>query len=178
MATTVFAPETERVWTTRLDPGAWKAYRTLRLMALRTDPQAFEASYEEQRARPDAWWREHLRDAASGSGSWLLFAQQEQRLVGMAGARVTEDRLTADVTGVFVVRAARGNGIASTLINAILHDLTQDHAIGNARLHVNASQMAAVRLYERYGFRIVKTERLRCGDGNTHDVHLMEKLLR
>jgi ribosomal protein S18 acetylase RimI-like enzyme len=177
MATIASGPETERVWTTRLDPSAWRDYRTLRLMALRTDPHAFEASIAEQRALPDAWWRDRLREAAFCRGVWLLFAKQEERLVGMIGAHASEGPLVADINGVFVTPEARGRGIGDALMRAMLHEMGQDPAIQRVRLYVNASQTAAVRLYERSGFHLVDTERLRCGDGVIRDVCLMEKLL-
>ncbi len=177
MATTVSGPDLERVQTLRLDPSAWRDYKALRLMALRTDPQAFEASYAEQRAKPDAWWHEHLRDAARGRRSWLLFAELDQRLVGMIGARVSEAPLVADVNSVFVTPEARGRGIGDALLRAMLQDLGQAPSIQRVRLYVNASQVAAHRLYERAGFRVVARERSPYGDGNSYDEYLMEQLL-
>lgn len=175
MATTAYSPETERVWTTRLDPSAWQDYRTLRLMALRTDPQAFEASFEAQRALPDTWWQDRLREAVDGRREWLLFAEQEQRLVGMIGARVSEVPIVAAINGVFVKPEARGRGIGDALLRAMLHELGQNPTIQRIRLYVNASQVAAHRLYERAGFRVVARERSPYGDGNAYDEYLMER---
>jgi ribosomal protein S18 acetylase RimI-like enzyme len=175
MATTSYGPETERVWTTRLAPSAWQDYRTLRLLALRTDPHAFEASLEAQRALPDTWWQDRLREAVDGRREWLLFAEQEQRLVGMIGARVSDVPLVADINGVFVTPEARGRGIGDALIRAMLHDLGQDPSIQLVRLYVNVSQVAARRLYERAGFRVVASERSPYGDGNAYDEYLMER---
>lgn len=175
MATIASGPDIDSVQATRLDPGAWRDYRTLRLMALRTDPQAFEASLEAQRALPDTWWQERLREAQVENGGWLLFARQGRRLVGMAGAVVSEDGATASITGVFVVPDARGQGTGEALMRAMLDELGQDPSIQRVSLYVNASQVAARRLYERTGFQIVAMERSTYGDGNVYDEYLMER---
>ncbi|MGB3305570.1 MAG: GNAT family N-acetyltransferase [Thermomicrobiales bacterium] len=162
---------------TKLDPGAWQEFKVLRLEALATDPQAFEASYDEVHAKPDTYWTERLQDIAEGEGSWLLFARQEQRLVGMIGASIAEERHIAEITSVFVAEDARGWGIGTGLMNAILRELRQDRCILRLRLHVNASQVAAVHLYDRFGFHIVDTERASYGDGQEHDWNVMERAL-
>ncbi len=140
----------------RLDPGAWQDYRFLRLQALATDPQAFEASYDDQRARPDTYWRGQLRDAAEGRGSWLLFANREQRLVGMIGAFVTEERRLAEIKSVFVAPEARRRGLGIALMDAVIHELRLDRSIQAVRLYVNVTQTAAVDLYVRCSFGIVE----------------------
>jgi ribosomal protein S18 acetylase RimI-like enzyme len=175
MAATAYASETESVRTLRLDPGGWRDYRTLRLMALRTDPQAFEASLETQRAMPDTWWQERLREAQPENGGWLLFARQGDRLIGMAGAVLSDDGATACITGVFVVPDARGQGTGEALLRAILDELGQEPSIQRISLYVNASQVAARRLYERAGFLMVARERSTYGDGNEYDEYLMER---
>lgn len=163
---------------TRLDPGAWRDYKRLRLEALATDPQAFEASYADQRALPDAYWRSHLDEAANSRGSWLLFANREQRLVGMIGAFVTEERRLAEIKSVFVAPGARGRGLGSALMDAVIHELRLDRSILAVRLYVNVTQTAAVDLYVRCGFSIAGAGRATLGDGKAHDGYLMEKALR
>lgn len=175
MIATRLKQDVEDVTITRLNPGAWQDYKLLRLEALATDPQAFEASYDEIQAKPDTYWTERLQDVAEGKGSWLLFAKREQRLVGMIGALIAEERHIADITAVFVVEEARGRGIGTGLMSAILRELRQDRSIQRLRLHANTSQTAAVHLYDRFGFLIVDTETGAYGDGQEHDWYVMER---
>ncbi len=175
---TRFAHNTGEITITRLDPGDWRDYKLLRLQALATDPQAFEASYDDQRALPDVYWRSHLDETANSRGSWLLFANRERRLVGMIGAFVTEERRLAEIKSVFVAPRARGCGLGNALMDAVIHELRLDRAIQAVRLYVNASQTAAVHLYARCGFGIVEDDRATYGDGQTYDGYLMEKALR
>lgn len=167
----------ERVTFTRLTPSAWQDFKVLRLDALATDPQAFEASFDELHAKPDTYWTERLQDVAEGNGSWLLFAKREQRLVGMIGALIAEERHVANLTAVFVAEEARGRGIGTGLMSAILRELRQERSIQRLRLYVNTSQTAAMHLYDRFGFRIVVAERARYGDGQEHDGYVMERAL-
>ncbi|MBA2468539.1 MAG: GNAT family N-acetyltransferase [Chloroflexia bacterium] len=163
---------------TRLDPGAWRDYKRLKLEALATDPQAFEALYDDQRALPDVYWRSHLDEAANSRGSWLLFANREQRPVGMIGAFVTEERRLAEIKSVFVAPGARGRGLGNALLDAVIHELRLDRTIQAVKLYVNVTQTAAVDLYVRCGFSIVEDVRATLGDGKAHDGYLMEKALR
>ena len=165
----------EGVSIARLDPGAWQDYKVLRLEALATDPQAFEASYDELRAKPDTYWTERLQNVAEKRGSWLLFAKREQRLVGMVGALIAEERHIANITAVFVAKEARGWGVGTELMSALLRELRQDRSIQRLRLYVNTSQTAAVHLYHRLGFLIVDADRATYGDGQEHDGYVMER---
>jgi ribosomal protein S18 acetylase RimI-like enzyme len=177
MIATRLQQDVEDVTITRLNPGAWQEFKVLRLEALATDPQAFEASYDELHTKPDAYWTDQLQDVTEGKGSWLLFAKRDQRLVGMIGAVITADRHIANITAVFVAEEARGWGIGTVLMSAILRELRQDRSNQRLRLYVNTSQTAARHLYDRFGFLIVKAERARYGDGQEHDGFVMERAL-
>ena len=165
----------EDIRITRLDPGAWQDFKGLRLEALATTPHAFEASYDDLCTKPDTYWTDRLEAAAEKRGSWLLFAKREQRLVGMVGALKDEERHVANITAVFVAEEARGQGIGTDLMSALLRELRQDRTIQRLRLYVNKSQTAAVHLYHRCGFFIVEEDRATYGDGQEHDGYVMER---
>jgi ribosomal protein S18 acetylase RimI-like enzyme len=175
MLATPLTPNVADVTIQRLDPTSWRDYKLLRLEALATDPQAFEASYDELRAKPDTYWMERLQDVAEGGGSWLLFATRGQRPVGMIGASVTEEQHIANISAVFVAEEARGWGVGTNLMSAMLREVRQDRSIQRLRLYVNASQKTAVHLYDRFGFLIVDFDRARYGDGQEYDGYVMER---
>lgn len=175
MIATPLKQNVEDVRITRLDPDAWQDFKGLRLEALANAPQAFEASFNDLRAKPDTYWTDRLQDAAERRGSWLLFAKREERLVGMVGALIDEERHVANITAVFVAEEARGQGIGTDLMSALLRELRQDRTIQRLRLYVNKSQAAAVHLYHRCGFLIVEEDRATYGDGQEHDGYVMER---
>ena len=178
----------ESVQIVRLAPREWRAYRELRLRALRDDPGAFGASHDEFAARPAAYWRDRLQAAAEEQTDWLLFARRGGRsgggdasqLVGMVGAmlnRHVPDADDADVISMYVAPEERGRGIAALLLDALLAALRESGTVRRVGLYVNAEQGAAVRLYERAGFSITGRTRGRLGDGNEHDLLHMERPL-
>ena len=156
----------------------WEAYRALRLEALREEPQAFGASYEENLQRPDSYWQGRLAEAVEGRTNWMLFACQQDRLVGMVGAYQSEAMLSqniAFVVAVYVTASARGQGISRHLMLQLLDLLKQTTPICRVRLTVNVVQTAAVRLYQRLGFETLCSENGRLGDGRYYDEYIMER---
>ena len=93
----------------------------------------------------------------------------------MVGALTTEERDIANISAVFGAREAKGLGIGTELMSALLSELHQDRSIHRLRLYVNASQSAAVHLYDRLGFLIVEADRATYGDGQEHDGYVMER---
>lgn len=176
----------------RLGVEEWQAYRALRLEALRDEPQAFSSRYAEQVEYPDTFWQKRLADAAwnagaasnagtdrsSPGGSWLLFARQRGRLVGMIGAYRQEPphEDTVWIISVYVTPSARGTGVSNRLMSAMLAEVAFA-GVKKAQLEVNVNQTAAVHLYQRFGFTVVNEESHLVGSGEYVPEYLMEKAL-
>jgi ribosomal protein S18 acetylase RimI-like enzyme len=161
-----------------LHPDDWARYRALRLEALRTEPQAFGSAYADQVHHPESFWRWRLAQAAENQADWLLFAQEDGQLIGMINGHVGAEPGIVDIFAMYVTPARRGRGVAGALLQAVLHIARQQEGLRTARLHVNAGQTAALRLYQRAGFVITRTETERMGDGQLYPVHYLEKSLR
>lgn len=160
-----------------LPPEQWRPYRELRLESLRTDPQAFGASYQENAERPDAWWRHRLEEAAEGRRSWLLFARAEGRLAGMIGAYAREGEDSAELISMFVTPALRGQGVAKALVATLLQRLREAGPFRQVTLAVNAEQHAACALYQACGFVPSGEQQVPMGDGCIHRELLMTRVL-
>jgi ribosomal protein S18 acetylase RimI-like enzyme len=163
---------------TRLPVERWPEYRELRLRALKTDPQAFGQSYDEAVNHPEERWRQRLLDAAEGK-SWLVFAEQDGRLIGMSGAYQWPEDLEANramIIAVFVDPELRGQRIGERLVQAVLDQL-RAAGLCSAILAVNPEQVAAVRLYERMGFIATGTEVNQLGNGQECEETVMERSL-
>lgn len=115
---------------------------------MRGDPGAFGADYEATAQRPDAWWISCLEAALTDPSRTLWFAEEDGRLIGMAGAYPEQDPANVDVTSMYVVPSERGKGIGRALLGAVVGEQTGKEV----RLCVNGDQTRAVRLYERFGF--------------------------
>lgn len=151
----------------KLPVDAWREYRDLRLRALKEEPEAFTSAYLASTELPETHWRQRLADAQRAERSWLLFAKEEGRLVGMLGAYVDEKSTdSATIVSVFVPREERGRGISSLLMAAILQAVSGKRHLHKARLDVNAGQERAVALYLRFGFRETGRKPVTSGSGN------------
>lgn len=133
--------------------------RALRLEALRDSPRAFGTSVEEEEART-------LEQTAAriepGPGSVLLGAFANGRLVGMVGLRREDhakEHHKAILWGMYVTPAARGNGVASALVQELLERAAAMPGVRQVNLGVAADNEPARRLYEAFGFEAFGLER-------------------
>ncbi len=152
----------------------WDDYRALRLEALRTEPQAFGASYEENLDKPEAYWRGRLEN----SDGLLLFAQAEGRLVGMVGAFPPGEEGLVELISLYVTPSERGRGVAHALMTEALGALQASGTYRRVRLAVNGMQTAALALYERWGFVPEGAMEARMGDGKVHQERILSRPLR
>jgi len=164
----------------QLNNSDWQEYKSLRLQALQTDPQAFSSSFARESAFPDEKWQQRLRNANEGTTSCMYFARLDGKLVGMIGGFRDEDdqkNHSAQIWGVFVSPNERGKGIAKKLMAALIDKLSQNPDIHTLKLEVNTDQKSAGKLYESFGFAATNTISMQLGDGLTHEVTQMEKPL-
>ena len=160
-----------------LSPEEWQLYKQIRLESLMVEPQAFGISYANNIQRPASYWQERLREAQSGEKSWLLFAKENDRIIGMIGAYRAEDNDVVEIISVYVTKEHRGQGVASALMAAILGEIDKGGAFRKVALTVNVGQTEAVTLYRRFGFQIVGEKNGVLGDGNAYTGYIMEKEL-
>jgi RimJ/RimL family protein N-acetyltransferase len=147
------------------------SYRELRLDGLRAHPEAFGASWQEEFAQPLAWFADRLdRNAIFGGGRAVTSG-----LGGVVGFSVPDSakqRHKGILWGMFVQPDYRGTGLAPSLVARVLEHAMQ--TVEEVRLTVVATNIAAIRLYERAGFEPYGLERraLKIG-GDYHDEVLM-----
>lgn len=164
-------PEVRGAAIRRLGAADAAAYRELRLRGLADDPQAFAASWDDEAARPLAWFAERLeRNAVFGAGG-----DGDMALAGVAGLLVPDAaklRHKGTLWGMYVRPRARRCGVGAALLARVL-----GHARGvveEVRLTVVTTNAAAIRLYEAAGFVRYGVERraLKVA-GRYHDEALM-----
>ena len=152
-----------------------EAYRTLRLNALETNPEAFGSSYEESREQPIEFYRGRIPEP--DSDSVIFVTEKDGHFVGMMGF-VRQTRLkqahSSFIWGVYIAPEARGNGLGRKLMEHVMAHATQLKGLRQIQLSVVTSNTAALKLYQSFGFEIWGTEpeALMVGDA-FYDEHYM-----
>jgi ribosomal protein S18 acetylase RimI-like enzyme len=128
----------------------WKDYREVRLDALISDPIAFGSSYEEEIILPDEEWVKRIKN--------VLFAMLNDKPIGMIvyifnkGLKIKH---IANIYGVYVKKEYRCQGVGKKLLENTITKILTNNNIIKINLSVNPQQVAAVKLYEKYGFESI-----------------------
>ncbi len=135
----------------RLGPDDAEALRAIRLEALRLHPTAFSADPDVEGAFTLERWREGLEKRVwfGGRAGGVLMG------INAFSIDVYSKKIAhiGHLGAMYVRAGARGTGLADALMTNFL-----DHAVGKVEqveLTVEAGNAAAVKLYERHGFRTV-----------------------
>ena len=145
----------------KLAPKDWKGYRSIRLQALTTDPAAFGRLHSEDVKLTKKIWQERLRGSKLGRLD-MYGAFARGTLIATAGVRFEPGamfRHMATLKAMYVDPAFRGRGVGSSLLRHILKKLRHHSPIVKVRLSVNKPQKAAIKLYEKMGFKEVGLSR-------------------
>ncbi|MEM9953457.1 MAG: GNAT family protein [Chloroflexota bacterium] len=131
-----------------------EALYDLRLTALKTNPEAFGSDWQDMEANQTVA-SYATRIPAEDSDKCLIVAEQAGRLVGMMGF-VRGTRLktqhAGDIWGVFVRPDARGQGISTQMMIALMAHIGGLDGIKQVNLSVIADNTAAIALYQKFGF--------------------------
>jgi ribosomal protein S18 acetylase RimI-like enzyme len=158
----------------RLTDEDWRAFRDLRLAALRDEPSAFGSDADYEAKLGDDWFRQVLR------ANRVFASFRAGAMVGTAAWRQnTTPRLAhvGSIWGMYVAPAERSRGTGQALLDAVIADATP--IVEALKLSVTAGNGSAVRLYERCGFVLYGTEprTLKLGD-RYYDTELRIRSLR
>jgi len=110
-----------------------------------------------------------------------LFAVSNDKPIDMI-VLVFDDKIktkhVAYLFGVYVKEECRGHGVGKKLLEGALKTIEENGNISKIKLAVNPEQIAAVKLYEKYGFEVVgRLKKEHKVDDKFYDELVMEKLL-
>jgi ribosomal protein S18 acetylase RimI-like enzyme len=132
-------------------------YKSVRLRALREDPTAFGSTYAEESRLTDAQWIERLAERGDTARSIVRVAVVDGVACGLVGCFFEADD-RAQLVSMWVAPEARGQGIATALVGAVL-DWARGRGARAVVLMVTSSNAGALAFYERLGFlRTGRTE--------------------
>jgi GNAT superfamily N-acetyltransferase len=124
----------------------WAALRAIRLEALADEPDAYVSTHLESVTYPDGRWRRIVVDYC------YFLAEDGGRVVGMASGGANELYPgTRWLYGMFVTPAARGTGVATQLVDAVV-EWARGEGATELYLQVTASLPRSRAFYVKSGF--------------------------
>lgn len=155
------------------------AYWELRKEALIEVPDAFGMSYEEAMAIENPI--DAVKEVTNAEREEFYGAFLEDGLVGIA-TLTQEDAIKmshrANIGAVYVSSKARGTGAGAAILQAIIEDVHKDPILEKLNLSVVTTNKAAIKLYEKLGFKIIGTElHSMKQEGTYFDEYLMTLIL-
>jgi GNAT superfamily N-acetyltransferase len=133
----------------------WERLRDLRLAALADAPMAFGSTLAAEQAFPDSVWRERAATGAAGTDRVTFIADDRGRWVGSATGVLSQagaGERPAWIVGMWVEPGARRRGVAQGLLRAVA-EWARERGADVLHLDVTETNIAAIALYERLGFR-------------------------
>lgn len=133
----------------RVAADEWTTVPDIRLTALKDSPDWFWATYHEEAEKDETWWRRFIE-----VGAWFV-AFDDENPVGIAAAIRGSDSDECDrqAISMWVAPQARKAGIGRRLIES-LKEWARSERLRQLQLDVTDSNDAALRLYQRCGFRL------------------------
>lgn len=153
------------------------AKEILQHMILTTGETENMLRYPDEITMTEAEEREYLSDIEASTDSIMISAVVDGKIVANAGltpvSKLEKCRHRADF-GISIQKKYWGCGIGSCIMSVILETARQA-GYEQIELDVVADNQRAVRLYEKYGFKIFGTNEkaFRCRDGRYQTLHLM-----
>jgi len=164
-----------------LMPKQWKEYRDIWLEALQQAPEAFSASYEEQKKVSDSEWKERFESVYFERGGIVVFARIGNNPIGFVGAYFEENikfRHVATIWGAYVKPEYRKQGFARDMVNEILRKLKALPHLNKVKTYAITNGNLAVNVYKEFGFEIIGIFKQELFTKDIYyDVYCMEKFL-
>jgi GNAT superfamily N-acetyltransferase len=136
----------------------WRVFREVRLAALKEAPYAFGSTFEREIGASDESWRNRLSDRTR------FLAEINGGVAGTVSAGPGESAGAAALTALWVDPGFRGQGIGSTLVQAVV-DWARNQGLDQVLLWVTDVNQTAERLYVRHGFaRTGRVNEIRPGE--------------
>jgi len=136
----------------RIRADEWRLWRDARLRMLREEAAYFSTRYDDAVREPEAVWQTWTAEAAEGGDKVLFVAEDGGAPLGVVGAFRRLDPAEVQLVSLWVDPAARGRGVARSLIQAVA-GWARDRGAADVVLFVQEANAPGRALYLRAGFR-------------------------
>lgn len=141
-----------------LDEKDVTAFRALRLTGLKTDPEAFGASYEEEEKLPLAVFKKRLEQSQWGFTVGGFCEGKLVCVVCLVRGKRRKEQHKADLVAMYCEAAYRGTGLAKEVVTYLLTEARKIDDLKVVHLMVNSENVRAKKFYASFGFKKYGTE--------------------
>jgi ribosomal protein S18 acetylase RimI-like enzyme len=139
-------------------------YWALRLRSLKECPEAFGASYEEEKDKPLSSIAQRLKESSKLTDSECIMGcfDEEHRLIGMVGLfREHREKLRhkATIYAMYVMPEARLKGVGKALVMEAINRAKKMKGLEQVNLGVVVTNVEARKLYRNCGFEVYGVEK-------------------
>ena len=130
-----------------------RIYQSLRLRALREDPEAFGSSYEQTAQHPIEWFAERIQ--ARPDSRFVLGAFEQKQLIGTVGVhRIDGEKFNhkGEIWGMYVAPEFRQQRIGRALMTEAIRQARSMRGLEQLSLGVMQTQATARALYVSLDF--------------------------
>jgi len=142
----------EEIKIRKIDNCRWSEFQALRLEALKTVPEAFGSSYEDEYSFQEEVWSSRMPN--------MLFAIYRDSIIGMVGLKIRirpKTKHIADIFSFYVSEKYQGNGVGSKLMEEAIHLIRKNPEVRKVSLSVCCAMEPAIHLCRNFGFLVSGT---------------------
>ncbi|MEM6725990.1 MAG: GNAT family N-acetyltransferase [Bacteroidota bacterium] len=134
-----------------LRPDESKAYRAIRLEALKAYPESFGSKYEEQVVLDQLYFEKRIIEADERAILFGVF--DADQLVGICGLIQPPNRASGIIIQMYVQPAHQGNQLGQQLLQRIQEHAKVQLKLDSLALEVGRTNTAAIKTYQQFGFQ-------------------------
>ena len=152
----------------QIDEKDWENFRSIRLKALRSDPEVFGSNYEKESAKSDDDWIEWV----NRENGRIFLIYDGSKLIGMTGIYFgdgAEDRETAFLWGSWLEPEYRRKGISKQMYEMRIAAAKQEPEIKKVVVSHRESNLASRFANRKHGFKLTNRKEKVWSDGKVED---------
>ena len=155
----------------KLTPGDSGQYRKIRLESLKTHPESFGATYDEEKVQPKLRFEKAIDQPVDGR--FMMGAFDQDELIGIFGfvpftlGDMLDLRHAGTLVQMYVRSTFSGQKVGLNLTKAVIREAFSSSDINQIVLGVREGNIFAIRVYEQAGFEIVHSNKE--GINSRHD---------
>lgn len=162
----------EDIYIKRLGKEDWQDLKSIRLEALRANPDVFLRRYDEEKQQADDYWQRSFKEDAFKEKA-IFGVYDQNQIIGMGGLFPEADvQRAARLGGAYISAPYRGKGIAHKLLQMRLDWAKASGLYDAAYISHRKGNAASRSVILNAGFELVEEKAIQWPDGAVDDEYI------